>query len=171
MYDEKQFEKFRTNFFETLNKFIVGKENVNLYLIYSDFEETFEKNGTKIQILSNPQKILEARSLFYAEKLQKITDLAKELPDIKDQKEKFKVLTNSQKFREINNKNLELAVICLPALTDIFSVQEINTTWDMLFAMEDNSKIRGLLITKPSYVVDNLADRFLRGLNEKRKES
>ena len=171
MYDEKQFESFKTKFFETLNKFIIGKEKVNLYLIYSDFEYSFEKDGTKVQIISNPQKILEARSLFYAEKLQRITDLAKELPDIKDQKEKFKALTNNQKFIDINTKNIELAIICLPALTDIFSVQEINTTWDMLFAMEDNSKIRGLLITKPSYVVDNLADKFLRTLEEKRDET
>ena len=38
----------------------------------------------------------------------------------------------------------------------------------MLFAIDDTTRIKGLLITKPSYVVDNLAEKFLRTLNDKR---
>ena len=168
MYDEKQYEQFTDTFFETLNKFIIGKEKVNLYLMYSNFEESFQKDGIEINILSNPQKIFEARNLLYTEKLQKVTELAKKLSGQEDANKKIEALTNSSEFIAINNKNIELAIICLPAITDTFTVQEINTTWDMLFAIDDTTRIKGLLITKPSYVVDNLAEKFLRTLNDKR---
>lgn len=171
MYDEKQYEQFTNTFFETLNKFIIGKEKVNLYLMYSDFEESFQKDGTNINIISNPQKIFEARNLFYAEKLQKVTELAKNLSENEDTNKKFEALTHSPEFIAINNKNIELAIICLPAITDTFTVQEINTTWDMLFAIDDTTRIKGLLITKPSYVLDNLAEKFLRTLNSQRSET
>jgi hypothetical protein len=171
MYDEKQYEQFTKTFFETLNKFIIGKEKVNLYLMYSNFEESFQKDGTEINILSNPQKIFEARNLLYTEKLQKVTELAKNLPGTEDISKKFEALTNSPEFLAINNKNVELAIICLPAITDTFTVQEINTTWDMLFAIDDVTRIKGLLITKPSYVVDNLAEKFLRNLNNQLSET